>query len=195
MPWTIIQYQVPVICRILSSLGTSVESSSLANELTRYSDFTAQNPISGNDTVDLKVNSWPGGTFAIMVKNIVFKPPESGIWLSWGLLLIMAVLVAGLYEISLRWIRNYLCNWGVFKSIFDFGALHWEPMSWILEIGFLGVFIVCAIMGDYSNLAIPFWTLNHSKTSCTANDSSGRASKFMIARTSLCSLHHLSESI
>jgi len=63
----------------------------------------------------------------------------------------------------------------------------------MLELRFLLVSKVRAIMCMYSNHAIPFWTPNDSKTTCTVYYSSGKDCLFRIAKTGFCSLDHLSE--
>jgi len=50
------------------------------------------------------------------------------------------------------------------KRTFELTAFHWGPMSFMLELGLLLASKVHAIMGMYSNHAIPVWSPYKYKT-------------------------------
>ena len=120
-----------------------------------------------------------------MVKNVVFKTPGSWIWLSGGLTHLCSYFQTSLwvYMKYLEGDEELFVHVMLSKWTFELIAFHWGQMSLILELRLLLASKVHAIMGMYSNHAIPVWTPNKYRMTCTVYYSSCRDCVFRITST------------
>jgi len=80
------------------------------------------------------------------------------------------------------------------KRTFELTASIWGQISFMLDFGFLLASKAPAFMSIYWIHAIPFWTQNDSKKTCTLYYSLGIDFLITIARTGFCAWDYLSES-